>query len=675
MSTAAPPPPPAPAAPKRPEEAGTGLAFFLLSVLVVVATPVVLLPALVIKWALAWRWPDRAVAALLATLGGAAVVVLLLATHYVAAWLAVGRWLLWEVNPWARVPVERPELAAWLLLAGAGLAAGTVFGSLRWAAVQAHRETDLYHGPKAKAERMKAEERRRRLVLHKAQRARHASRSPVVRAAARPWSVAAGDQLGPYLGIYQRGDLGGPRWTVHHRPEDRPWRAAGGVVRLPVGSSDVRHVVVLGASGLGKTETTLTLCEWAIRQGWQVCYLSAKEPPSPADAAAPRLVALAESLGKTSRVLAESTAPFDPMRGTRDEVRDKFVRIEEWGDRYWQHCANMLVALVLEMSAASGVDVRSLPELVYSLTRSRLRDLSANDPQVRELAEALEDRAIAGAMTRYGSLAIHLAGWVGGRGGWSWEDADVCVAELPTGRKPEAAAAMLRLLVRDFNGYLFDPQRRQMRPDGSRRPVLFVVEEAGQVSNDPVIGTEFVSLVERGRSAGAVAVVTAQDPGGLGDERISDALLTNGVTVSYRQNVGAEALAKLAGVRWHNEASATYDADGMGVAGSTRRQETFKFSPQYLRELGAGEAVLIARGRFVAFAAAMGAAGYVAPAPAAVPTAELVAAAEPELSAPAVAEPDGEDEKGVQDLHTPGDVSSDDQLDLPGFFGNASGKS
>jgi hypothetical protein len=57
------------------------------------------------------------------------------------------------------------------------------------------------------------------------------------------------------------------------------------------------------------------------------------------------------------------TAPYDPMRGSLAEVRDRLIRIEEWGDRYWAAVANTLVALALELNAAQGkaIDTPSGP--------------------------------------------------------------------------------------------------------------------------------------------------------------------------------------------------------------------------------------------------------------------------------------------------------------------------
>jgi ATP-dependent Clp protease ATP-binding subunit ClpA len=74
---------------------------------------------------------------------------------------------------------------------------------------------------------------------------------------ARPFSVDLGDGQGPTVGKFQRGDLG------------KPWKT-NGRVRLPMDFADNRHLLLLGATGLGKTETALTIAEWAARSGRQI---------------------------------------------------------------------------------------------------------------------------------------------------------------------------------------------------------------------------------------------------------------------------------------------------------------------------------------------------------------------------------------------------------------------
>jgi FMN-dependent NADH-azoreductase len=171
------------------------------------------------------------------------------------------------------------------------------------------------------------------------------------------------------------------------------------------------------------------------------------------------------------------------------------------------------------------------------------------------------------------------------------------------------------MMIRDFGSYLVSRQRRQVDANGKRRKVLFVVEEAGAVAGDPVIGKEFVDLVERARTAGCFSVLSAQDPMGLGDERAQSAILTNAAVATYRQTTQAEMVAQLAGTRRTDEGSATYNQAGRieGEGGSTRRQYAMKLNPQLLRELKAGELVVIAEGKYAYVVAAMTKAGFALP--------------------------------------------------------------
>src|SRR5205807_3072844 len=112
--------------------------------------------------------------------------------------------------------------------------------------------------------------------------------------------------------------------------------------------------------------------------------------PSARKSVAPRLAAIADEHGLRLRTLTFGSAPYDPMRGDLAEVRDRLIRIEEWGDRYWAAVANTLVALALELNAEQGKTIAALPELVYSLVRSKLAKLAKDsaDPRITELVDA-----------------------------------------------------------------------------------------------------------------------------------------------------------------------------------------------------------------------------------------------------------------------------------------------
>jgi len=535
------------------------------------------------------RWSDRLIAGLAVLFGSLVSWWLLSVLSYWTAWLHIGMWAV-------RLS-DRPATAGdWTTVAGVGLVVGPAIGGLLWLATQRHRERSPFDGADEREHRLRCEERRRLVVTHAAQRARYAGLLPVA-IVARPLSVGLGDEHGPILGRFQRGDLRGP-WRSHGR------------TRLPMSHPNNRHLLILGATGLGKTETALEVAEWAAEHGRQVIYLTCKEPPSSRKSVAPRLAAVADEHGLRFRSLTARTAPYDPMRGPTTEVRDRLIRIEEWGDRYWAAVANTLVALALELNAEQGRAVDALPDLVYSLARGRLANLAKKsaDPRVAELVDAFNSGDLGGALMRYASLAIHLRGWIGPQaaGGWSFEDADVACIELPTVSRPEAATALMRLVLRDFGSYLVDPRRRQVGPDGQPKPVVIVIEEAGAVSGDPVIGREFVNQVERNRDAGAYSVLTAQDPTGFGAGHTWSALSTNAAVLTYRQSEQAEPVAKLAGTERVTEGGADYDTDNtLKLQGVARRQHAFKVNPQTLRTLGVGEFVLISAGRYAKVAATL----------------------------------------------------------------------
>jgi hypothetical protein len=604
---------------------------WLLGMVLAAALPGVALVALVTYAALRLRWPDRLVAWLLVAAAAPVGALVVWKTDYVGRWCAVA------VDWWLRD--QPPAPADWLAVVATGAAVGPVLGAVIWRISQHRRERAPFRGEDERERRLRTEESRRKRVTQAAQRARgHRFAGHLVR----PLAVPSGDELGPFLGVFQRGDLGGP------------FRAGTGrrLVRLPmchrergqlvVGSPSNRHLVVLGATGTGKTETILTICEWAIRRRWQVIYVSGKEPPNLRKSVAPRLTQTANRVGARVRVLAQNTGPFDPMRGSTDDIRDRLIRIEEWREPYYQHLANLLCALALDLNAAAGNPISAFPDLVSYLVESELRRLAktSNDPRVDRLVRAMDHRQLSGALTRYASVAVFLRSWIGPpeAGGWAWEDADLAVVELPTSRQPEAAGVLMRLMLRDLAHYVADGGRRH-QVDGNDRPLLIVVEEVSAVAGDEVIGRELLNQVERNRSANAFTVVSAQGPEGLGDEQAQDSLLANCSTLTYRQARKAEMLAELAGTRRRAEAGADYDTDGRYTdKGVARMQDAFKAHPNLLRSIGLGEFVLINSNRYLLAAAAMS-----GPEPVPAPRLPQLPAA-PKLELPAPEPVDGDDQ-------------------------------
>ena len=171
-------------------------------------------------------------------------------------------------------------------------------GGLLWMVTQPHRERSPFNGADEREHRQLCEERRRLVVTHAAQRARH---------------------TGPRPG---RGDRPAVAGGAGRRAAGRSWAGSSAVTCAGRGgrtggcgcrwhSPNNRHLLILGATGLGKTETALTIAEWAARNGRQVIYLTCKEPPSARKSAAPRLAAIADQHGLRFRSL---TGPVGAVR-------------------------------------------------------------------------------------------------------------------------------------------------------------------------------------------------------------------------------------------------------------------------------------------------------------------------------------------------------------------------
>ncbi len=499
-------------------------------------------------------------------------------------------------------------LLGWLLGAWEGPILGAAAGAVYWRADQAFREAQPVAGP-GEAKRRQGNEAGRRLrTTHRVQgwafgRALPGPLAAVFAFAAVPLAVSAG----PVLGVMLAGDLPWPR--ARHRRE---------LVVLP---TSIPHVVVLGATREGKSEIVFRITEAAVEDlGQRVIYLNAKQPKPGAEPSV-RLAALAEASGRSWRALVRDVGPWDAMRGTPERVRQRLLATEEWTEPYYRHVSNLLLGLALDLRAERGKPLETLPDLVWSLAASELAQLAKTRPDARAILDMMSRADVGGAVMRWASQCLMLRGWVGpgAAGGWSWEDADVIGVDLPTGTDPDAARMLLRAMLTDLEGWITDASRRPVRSDGAFMPVTLVIEEVSALDADPVIARRLVNLVERAAGAGVRCVIVAQGPSGLGGDREIEALLTNGAVITCRQTdkAAVERLAGLAGTEQRAEASAAYTgvlADRTGHEGSIRMQETYRVSPNQLRQLGTGEAVVIHSGRWAWLAVAMSEAGYGRPA-------------------------------------------------------------
>lgn len=566
------------------------------TVLAVIAAMVVLLPVVLmagVVWGLLARWPDRfwrwvgLTVAVPMFVGGVAATV--------GYWQAV-----------TTITAGQGQVSSWLVVIGYGLLCGPLLGVGAAWLDQSYRERAPLGGQQIRERREHIEDARLRWWTQRRQAAAYGptAGSAVARVVGRS-AVPLGDTRGPFLGTYLRGDL--------------DWRGPRGRVQVPWARTG--HIHVEGRSQSGKSELVYGITEWYMAEvGGQVVRINCKQA-APGAESARRLAAHAEVTGLSCNVLLAGTRPYDIMRGSTSEVRQRLMDVELFSEPHHEAGTNLFLAFGLEKMATEGRPARDLAEVLREvMDRARVTQWAAQSPFAARLLAMIDERSWNGAAQRYASDALDLHGWTGGEadGGWAIEDADVSVLDLPTSSEPKAARMLLRLVLADLIAYLTN-ERRQRQADGSYRPLLIVLEELSALDSDPKIARSIVNLMERALGADARFVVVSQDATGLGSERERSAVLTNSTVVSFAQVTQAQTIAELGGTRQVAEASAAYQGRMYGrmEAGSVRYQDQFAVNPNELRSLSRGEAFVFDGGRYLKLAATMGALGYQVPASAA----------------------------------------------------------
>lgn len=580
----------------------------------VIVSGIVMFPAAAVTgigvFAVQHKRPDRLVGIVwaLAFAPLAVYIGAVVGTSYFKAWIETVSWVFGGESAWSSL--------GHILFVGAVF--GPVVGIAYWSFDQWYRERQPVSKHVARELRRDVEAARKRWITQQVQALAHAKvlrlgerdieMPDAVSKLAKKVSMPLGTPDDVILGTFIDGDI---RWPRH-------W----GYLTMP---KRIPHRVILGASRCGKSELGFRLAEFAMEKAarpiqagekafGQVIYLDCKQK-APGKETSLRLAAHAQALGLQANVLVRDHHPYDPMRGDSTEVRNRLVGIQEWSEPWYRDGFVVLVGIALDLAERSGKSIESLPELLYTLDKDRLKKLAGKDPQVEQfLSRYLNDRDFANPVMRTASNALSLRGWIGPQraGGWSFEDADLSVAELPTSTEPDAARMLLRLMLTDLELYLCDYKRRPVvvTKDGPQvQPIELIIEEYSALDGDPILGRRINNLMERAAGAGVKVTLVAHSPESLGDTRTQSALLTNSAVCAFRQSENKEVdrLIALAGTEAREEASVAYtDAFALDRGtGSIRMQESFKVSPNLLRSLPQGECIVFDQNKWARVAVGM----------------------------------------------------------------------
>ena len=354
-----------------------------------------------------------------------------------------------------------------------------------------------------------------------------------------------------------------------------------------------RHMVIVGASGTGKTNLMIRL--WA---GWYACALQSSRRGRPR----PLLCALDCKGGPDARVKADRTRKVLREAGAR--------RIAVWPDEatlcLWSLPGRDLAVLLFEMTEHGGGNAAYYADVTQAVLTLAVTAPGGPPARAAEFLQRLEfswlEQAYAdgnpaqlAAITaakphlgdiqlRYATLLSRLGPALDGPGHLA--DADAWYFILEGTSEPSVAEAQAMAVTELIAHAAVDRQ-------AERRMILLAADDYSAVSRRVPLS----NLYERGRSLGLGVMVSAQSWQGLGcddDERYRIAATADG-GLWLMQTPYSEPLVELAGTRPVLESARKLLAAGWGDEGTARIQRAFTADPDLIRSLGVGQACYIRR--------------------------------------------------------------------------------
>jgi hypothetical protein len=413
------------------------------------------------------------------------------------------------------------------------------------------------------AQVLTAEQLERERLIRQERAAQAALRAAQTRAARAP--LVCGEQL--VLGVPLGGDL--------------DW-ARDGLFTYPAAIL-ARHLVLIGASGSGKTETCKRLAAGAAQSyDWQVFYLDCKGD----DDTAVAFLAAMRAAGRT-RLAQFPEQAYDGWRGDATALLNRLLMVLDFSEPYYRDLTRMLLSLAIE--APPGLP-RSSAELLERLNLDELAARYAGRPEARELGGMRTADAQA-VYNRYRAFFRALEG--GLDGGWAFEDVEGGYILLRGLTLKDQTASLGRYLLEDFAHYVSNRKAKDKR-------VLLIVDEFPAIA---VGGGSAASLFEMVRFHGAAIAVTAQSYAGLGEA--ADRILGAAAGLIVHQCADPERLLTRAGQRPAFQRRISFTERGLGAAvkeyaigeGQLAAEDALAVDPNAVKQLGPGACVVIAGGR------------------------------------------------------------------------------
>jgi len=360
-----------------------------------------------------------------------------------------------------------------------------------------------------------------------------------------------------------------------------------------------QHTVILGGTGTGKTVTQLRLAQAVMalddanpcEPRTRILFLDAKGLP---DGNRELFTDLAGARDRTTRQWPAE--PLDGFTGTQAQLRERLSGLWNADESPFHHAE---AVTLLDLALGADPTPTTLQGLLDRVRPGRTA--AAYESQATPEGLHLKVEAAAFTSTQWTSLYLRLRALqatVGrtldaGPGSWNLRTTDTAWISIPGTSAPQAAADTAAWLLRLLSELATDPDHTR---------TLVFLDEFSAIGYDQRASRAAASLVERTRAAGLALVLGTQTTASLG-EAAPRVLQTAGTVIAHR-SPAPEDIVNLAGTIPVWEDAHRIGPFGQRMAESGRLQSQFRVSPDLLRCLPAGQAVLIRAGRWAHLAIA-----------------------------------------------------------------------
>lgn len=329
--------------------------------------------------------------------------------------------------------------------------------------------------------------------------------------------------------------------------------------------------LVLGASGKGKTETTMRILhQVAEKTEMPVYFLDAKGDRETAE----RFVGLMEATGRRVRVFPNER--FDGWRGDWKAIVDRLMQVVPYataeGAAYYRDAAK---AILQAACTAGGAPPRSSVELLRRLTKVSLADVTSAGPPL-ELSEEL----IAQTRMRYVAFFRQIGAALDGR--WAWEDADAAYFLLDSIGGEEEASSAAAFLFADFGHYFKKRKPREQK-------CVLAVDEFSAIARR----SDVAMLVEQARGFETFLLLAPQTVSGMGSPEQQSRILGSVDMLICHGTKEPGRIAELAGERKVPVLTQHYEEGCRTGESHLRLEDLPRLQADRIRELQPGDAWLI----------------------------------------------------------------------------------